>query len=327
MAHPGDDRRTRSQTAQGFITPRGDFEGESGDVPTSTPSESTQMMVEFFRAEERRAQRDEERAEREVQQWEEERRFAAGQQQRWIDALQNARPPPPVAAPPRLSVQKFNEETDDIVAYLDTFEAVATASEWPEAQWSIHLRGSLSGAGLLAISTLNAVQQADFQIVKKTLLSVYQISTETRRRKVFERTFNPTNPGQWLREFRQDFHQWLDSVQKPPREAILTELVLSKLPAWLEAQMRNLDCQTYEELTETIVRHLGNSKLRRDKSDRKEKEQYRYAKDTPSRFGKKELPKRTDGPPVRRQEGLPQYRDMKLVECYKCGEKGNYQRD
>ena len=62
----------------------------------------------------------------------------------------------------------------------------------------------------------------------------------------------------------------------------------------------------YEELTETIVRHLGNSKLRRDKSDRKEKEQYRYAKDTPSRFGKKEPPKRTDGPPVSRQEGPPQ---------------------
>ena len=109
MAHPGDDRRTRSQTAQSFITPRGDFEGESGDIPTSTPSEITQMMVEFFQAKERRAQREEEREEQEAQQREEERRFAAEQQQRWIDALQNARPPPPVAAPPRPSVQKFNE--------------------------------------------------------------------------------------------------------------------------------------------------------------------------------------------------------------------------
>ena len=80
MANPGDDRRTRSKTAQSFISPRGDFEGESGDVPTSTPSETMQMMVEFFWAEERRAQRDEERAEREAQQREEERRFAAEQE-------------------------------------------------------------------------------------------------------------------------------------------------------------------------------------------------------------------------------------------------------
>ena len=65
-----------------------------------------------------------------------------------------------VGAPPQLSVQKFNEETEDMAAYLDTFEAVATASEWPRTQRSIHLRGSLSGAGLLVISTLNAVQQA-----------------------------------------------------------------------------------------------------------------------------------------------------------------------
>ena len=87
-------------------------------------------------------------------------------------------PPPPVAAPPRLSVQKFNEETDDMAAYLDTFEAVATASEWPEAQWSINLRGSLSGAGLLAISTLNAVQQADFQIWRRPC---YQFTRSQRR--------------------------------------------------------------------------------------------------------------------------------------------------
>ena len=128
-------------------------------------------MVKFFRAEERRSQREEERAEREAQQWEEERRFAAEQEQLWIAALQNAWPPPLIAAPPGLSVQKFNEETDDMAAYLDTFEAVATASEWPRAQWSIHLRGSLSGARLLAISTLNVVQQANFQILKNTLLA------------------------------------------------------------------------------------------------------------------------------------------------------------
>ena len=46
---------------------------------------------------------------------------------------------PPVGAPPQLSVQKFNEEMDDLAAYLDTFETVATGSEWPRAQWSTHL--------------------------------------------------------------------------------------------------------------------------------------------------------------------------------------------
>ena len=163
-----------------------------------------------------------------------------------------------------------------MVAYLNTFEAVVTASEWPGPSGLSIYEAHYPEPGCWPSLLINAVQQADFQIVKNTLLAIYQISTETRRRKVFEQTFNPTNPDQWLRVLRQDINQWLYSFQKPPREAILTELVLSTLLAWLVTQMRNLDCQTYEELMETIIHHLGNSKLRTDKSDRKEKEKYRY---------------------------------------------------
>ena len=110
------------------------------------------------------------------------------------------------------------EETDDMAAYLNTFEATAMVSEWPIDLCSIHLRGSLSGAGLMAVSALSAVQQTDFQIVKQTLLSVYQISTETHRKKVFEQTFNASKPDQWLRDFKQNFHQWLDSTENLPEK-------------------------------------------------------------------------------------------------------------
>ena len=65
------------------------------------------------------------------------------------------------------------EETDYMAAYLNTFEATPMFSVWPIKFWSIHLRGSLSGVGLMAVSALLAVQQADFQRVKQTLLSVY----------------------------------------------------------------------------------------------------------------------------------------------------------
>ena len=83
-------------------------------------------------------------------------------------------------------------------AYLDTLEAIAHASECPVELWSIHLRGSLSGAGLLAVSALPAVQQADYQMVKSTLLAVYQVSNETH---LFEQSFNSNKPDQWLRDF------------------------------------------------------------------------------------------------------------------------------
>ena len=91
---------------------------------------------------------------------------------------------PPLLHTPRLTVQKFNEGSDDMEAYLDAFEATAVVSEWPRPHWSIHLRGSLSGAGLLAVSALPVDKQADYQTVKRVLLSVYLISTETHRKKV-----------------------------------------------------------------------------------------------------------------------------------------------
>ena len=43
------------------------------------------------------------------------------------------------------------------------------------------------------------------------------------------------------------------------------DLVLAKLPPWLEAQMRNLNCQSYTELTESIVRHLGNQRTKTER--------------------------------------------------------------
>ena len=82
--------------------------------------------------------------------------------------------------PPRLTVQKFNENSDDIAAYLDTFEAIATACQCMASSNGLYLQGSLSGAGLLAIYSLPTDQQDDYLAVKAILLATYQISAESR---------------------------------------------------------------------------------------------------------------------------------------------------
>ena len=92
---------------------------------------------------------------------------------------------------------------------------------------------------------------------------MYQVFTETHRKKVFEQSFNSNKPDQWLRAFRQKFHQWLDSRKVPIREVVMMELVLAKLPAWHEAQMRNL--HFYTELTESIVRYLRNQRTKTER--------------------------------------------------------------
>ena len=111
----------------------------------------------------------------------EERQANLEQQQQMMEAICELLPGRGATAEttPRLTVQKFNEASDDIAAYLDTLKAIATASDWPPAQWPLFLRGSLSGAGLIAISSLPADQQDSYRTIRTTLLSTYQVSAES----------------------------------------------------------------------------------------------------------------------------------------------------
>ena len=108
-------------------------------------------------------------------------------------------PPPPSAVPPtpwmpKLSVSNFIEGTDDMGAYLETFEATAQVDKWPCNQWAIILRSSLSGAGLTAIASMPADQQQDYTTVRSELHRKYHISCETYRRRVFETPFSTSHP-------------------------------------------------------------------------------------------------------------------------------------
>ena len=124
----------------------------------------------------------------------------------------------------------------------------------------------------MAISSLSAAQQNDYRMVKVTLLAAYQVSVETRRRRLFENHFNSANPDLWLRDFNQNFSRWLDTSGVPDREMVVMELAIAKLPNWLEPQIRNLNCQSFKELSEAIVRHLSNSKIRKEKDFPKREE-------------------------------------------------------
>ena len=158
---------------------------------------------------------------------------------------------------------------------------------------------------MLAVSALPADQQADYQTVKRVLLPDTKFLQKHTERRCLTKCSTQVTRINGLREYRQNFHQWLDSTKRPIREVVLMELVLAKLPGWLETQMRNQNYQNYEELSEAIIqaiiRYLGNQKIRTEKNIQKEKENYLFAK-SPGRFEKTEPkkiypPRSRDGPP------------------------------
>ena len=118
-------------------------------------------------------------------------------------------------------------------AYLDTFEVTVYAGEWPREQWCVYLRSSLSGECHSTVAPLPAADQADYSMDKQTLLSTYHISTDTYRKKTFDKPFYTNNPDTWFRIYQQSFTQWIDSTEKTTFDADLYELALRRLPRWL----------------------------------------------------------------------------------------------
>ena len=173
----------------------------------------------------------------------------------------------------------------------------------------------------MAISSLSAAQQDSYRTVKATLLAAYQVSTETRRRRVFKDRFNLSNPDMWLRDFHQNFCRWLDTSRTLDREMVVMDLAIAKLPNWLEPQIRNLNCQSFEELSEAIVRHLGNSRIKREKDYPKREEKREFKKED------KQEPWKKDQTPLWRREGPPRYTPSTAIECFQCGKKGHVKRD
>ena len=103
------------------------------------------------------------------------------------------------------------------------------------------------------------------------------------------------------------------------------ELVLAKLPNWLENQIRNLNCQSYEGLCEAIIHYIGNQKPRSEKFVKPlEKENYRANKDTPYHGPATELKRVDTGNPDKPQ---PYSRDLKTVECFRCGKTGHMKKN
>ena len=168
----------------------------------------------------------------------------------------------------RQTEQDQTDGTDhgrDVRTYGPSSTSWGRAASWtqpiaPKDQWPLFLRRSLSGAGLTAVAAMTAARQADYDAVKDKLLSEYYISTETFRKQVFDTPFDSAHPDGWLSHHRQNFQQWIASSPLGVEATVLMEITLKRLPKWLEAQIRNLNPRSYDEMAEAIVRHLDNQK-------------------------------------------------------------------
>ena len=77
----------------------------------------------------------------------------------------------------RPKLPKFNENEDDMDAFMKRFERFTVSKSWPENQWAVRLSPLLTGKGLQVYSSIPATGADDFKGLKKSVfkaLSAYR---------------------------------------------------------------------------------------------------------------------------------------------------------
>ena len=121
----------------------------------------------------------------------------------------------------------FNDQKDDMDAYLRRFERFATSMGWPASEWSTSLSALLTGKALEVYSRLSLEQANDYPVVKTSLLHRFQLTEEGFRLKF--RNAKPEH-GERYSQFVERLHsyllRWMDLGDTPRTFESLTDLLL-----------------------------------------------------------------------------------------------------
>ena len=81
-----------------------------------------------------------------------------------------------VASGPKLPC--FEDEKDDMDAYLSRFERVAEIQSWRKSEWAIFLSSLLKGKALEVYSRLPSDQAGNYDVLRKVLLRRYELTED-----------------------------------------------------------------------------------------------------------------------------------------------------
>ena len=105
----------------------------------------------------------------------------------------------------QLKVRKF-EDSEDIDAYLSSFEHVARSNGWPREQWAVALQqGLVSSKALSLFANFDEEHLANYEEIKKEILSFFHLSPEEYRLKVINAK---QETGETFRQYVKKVERW-----------------------------------------------------------------------------------------------------------------------
>ncbi|XP_062978653.1 zinc finger protein 684-like [Elgaria multicarinata webbii] len=133
-------------------------------------------------------------------------------------------------------------------AFLESFEQVAEACQWPSGEWAARLLPALSGEAKQAFNNLEARDREDYGKVKAAILRGEANRMETLRQHFRQFRYQEVeDPGRIYGQLRELCHQWL-KPETHTKEQILELLILEQflaiLPEEIQSRIRLWDPET-----------------------------------------------------------------------------------
>ena len=227
----------------------------------------------------------------------------------------------------------FDENRDNIDAYLSRFEKYHTVMRTDRTNWAVYLAALLKGKALEVYSRLSGDDSNDYEVLKLALLRHYQLTEESLRKRFFGSTpEGDESCSQYIVHLSSQLGRWLDTTKIPKTfeefsNLLVREQFLSSCDASMAAFLREKSVSSNTEMANLAERYMdahGLTFIGPQKTVVKEKSSYSQSRYVSKEVGstshqKPELPKLN---PKSKSGDKNQNRN-----CFLCGRSGHFAKD
>ncbi|XP_037526334.1 uncharacterized protein LOC119403475 [Rhipicephalus sanguineus] len=156
----------------------------------------------------------------------------------------------------------FNENRDDLDAYLKRFENIATGQDWPKDKWATALSLCLSGEALKVFGRLAPEEALDYDKTKLALLQRFRFTAEGYREKFRHSKPQDGETGvQYAARLTSFFDRWVEMSKTEKeysavRNLVVAEQFINSCHDKVALFLREKNCRKLEEMAEAADNFL-----------------------------------------------------------------------
>ncbi|KAJ8375574.1 hypothetical protein SKAU_G00061540 [Synaphobranchus kaupii] len=216
---------------------------------------------------------------------------------------------------------------DDVEAYLELFERIATREGWPRAEWAHILTPFLSGEAQQACRDLAIADAANYAQLKSTILAQYGYSLPAKAQRVRQWTYDTAGPARpQVKALQRQVKMWLTEGEGPsPVDRVVLDMCVRALPTEAKKYVAQQGAPDVDRLIALLENHQVTQKMMRATSNPPKTEKTGTSprvNRSPYRRGM-DVPQGTRGGRSLQRNILPQ-NDRR---CFGCGKEGHFARD